>query len=127
MMKGEYENVATDEKPLVYDHTQAIITPDEKRTAAVPDLLEYLGMANLEWLKGLMENELQQRGIANFKPPNDPNDYGYQRRLIVKVCLTLSGFFQIIVAFLRILLGENGVILGGYLSLIVHIAGFLKL
>ena len=107
-MKGEnevkYENVATVEKPPVYDHTKAIFVPEEKRTPAVPDLFEHLGMGNS---KSPFEHELQQR-------------------IVVNVCLTVSSFFQIIVALLSILLGSNMVSLA-LVSSTVTLAGCIKL
>ena len=106
-MKGEYENVATDEKPPVYDHTQAIIVQDEKRAAAAPNLLELLGGCKLNSLNDSIELELQYRNI-------------------VTACLTLSYFFQNIVAFLSLFLGISGVMLV-LMGVIVHIACFIEL
>ena len=105
--KGEYENVETDEKPPVYDHTQAIIKRDEKRTASVPDLLKLVGMDNLVCSK-------------------DPIELVDQQRFVVLVCLTLSSFFQAIVAYLSVSFGDNEKILA-IMTLIVHIACSIKL
>ena len=111
-MKGEYEveyeNVATDEKPPVYDHTQAFITRDEKTRSAAPNLLELLSGCNLNSLS------------------NDPIELGIQYQVIVSACLLLSYFFQMIVSLFSLLFGDNGETLA-FMSILIHGAVFIRL
>lgn len=107
MMKGEneveHENVITDEEATVVDHTQALISRDEKKATAVPDLLELLGM-------------------GDSKNPIEP---GLQYRIIVTDCLALSTFFQVMVALVCVLLGPIAVRLALMCS-VYDLAGLIK-
>ena len=103
--EANYESVGTDEKPPVYDHTQAVFVRDEK-SAAVP------------------QNELGILGMESSKSPNEPE---ITDRDDLRDEMMFLGFVHITTFFLSLFSGfyiYAGAIL---VRAIVHFTGFTVL